>query len=209
MRSKEIILEDDCLPSQSFFWFCEELLDRYQKDTRIFMISGYNYKGTYGVTSYFFSNIGGIWGWATWSRAWSYYKSEFEDLENIYGDQFSKLKHLLGPVVYKRRESHWNSLQKGIDTWDYQWSFVRHFNHGLSCVPSSNLIKNIGFGADATHTKQRQDSPPFYEIELPLSTNYCLLTDSEYDDGIHGGSNKYTFLKKLTNYLNKRSGKTR
>ena len=30
-----IILEDDCLPSKSFFWFCQELLEKYRDDEAI------------------------------------------------------------------------------------------------------------------------------------------------------------------------------
>lgn len=72
---KAIILEDDCLPSQSFFRYCAELLDRYEHDDRVMMVSGNNH--LFGHTdvaeSYYFSRYPHCWGWATWRRAWMKY----------------------------------------------------------------------------------------------------------------------------------------
>src|SRR6478609_2139677 len=69
-----IILEDDCLPSQSFFWFCQELLERYRDDTRVMHIGGNNFLNGWrndSDYSYYFSRSGYVWGWATWRRAWN------------------------------------------------------------------------------------------------------------------------------------------
>jgi len=75
-----IILEDDTLPSQSFFWFCQELLERYKDDTRIMVISGDNFQNgiTRGTCSYYFSRYNHIWGWASWRRAWKYYSVDMK-----------------------------------------------------------------------------------------------------------------------------------
>ena len=66
-----IILEDDCLPHQSFFKYCEELLEKYKNNDRIGIISGNNFqkKRKIGSFSYYFSDIVNIWGWATWARS--------------------------------------------------------------------------------------------------------------------------------------------
>lgn len=196
-----IILEDDCLPSQSFFWFCEELLNRYRIDNRIFMISGYNYKGKFGDNDYFYSNIGGIWGWATWRRAWEKYTVDFKQLEIMHGKDFYKLKFLLGSRIYQSRKSHWYSLDRGLDSWGYQWSFVRHFNNGLSCVSGVNLIKNIGIGDGATHTKKSlffSFMPSSYEINLPTKPNNTMLPDRNYDKGIHPRKNFFFKLLRFS-----------
>lgn len=65
-----IILEDDCLPSQSFFWFCEELLERYKDDERIGHIGGCNFQKRIkrGNVDYYFSIYNYIWGWASWTN---------------------------------------------------------------------------------------------------------------------------------------------
>lgn len=71
-----IILEDDCIPSRSFFWFCQELLEKYKYDTRVMHISGNNYLDGWrrdSDYSYYFSDKVNSWGWATWRRAWQLY----------------------------------------------------------------------------------------------------------------------------------------
>ena len=76
-----IILEDDCLPNQSFFPYCEELLNRYQDNEKVFMISGNNFllEPQAESTSYYFSRLTHVWGWASWRRAWSGYDISLKD----------------------------------------------------------------------------------------------------------------------------------
>lgn len=150
-----IILEDDCLPSQSFFWFCEELLVKYKDDTRVGQISGFNPLNNFNNsdTSYLFSKFGPIWGWASWRRAWSNYDVHIKCWPEI------KDGEIMSFITDSRKEAIWREslfddiYTKKIDTWDYQWAFSKLINSELSIVPNKNLIQNIGFGDDATHTK--------------------------------------------------------
>lgn len=149
-----IILEDDCLPSDSFFSYCEELLEKYRYDSRIMHISGENpLDMAFNDKSYYFSKISHIWGWATWRRAWQKYDPEFENFDifiqnNLIKDVFSE-KHV---------QDYWNKIftrvkEGKINTWDYQWTYALFVNNGLSINPNKNLISNIGFGVEgATHT---------------------------------------------------------
>ena len=75
-----IILEDDCLPSPSFFRFCQVLLERYRNDKRVMQISGndflfnnYHFRGHNVGGSYYFTRYAFNWGWATWQRAWKHF----------------------------------------------------------------------------------------------------------------------------------------
>jgi hypothetical protein len=141
-----IILEDDCVPDQSFFPFCQELLKRYRDDERVMMITGTNYLFlNYEMNeSYFFSKYYIIWGWATWKRAWEMYDITMRDwpqyqessqLEWIYSD-----KNLINwyNVMFQM------AYQNKIDTWDIQWWYSCIFQNGLCIVPKYNLISNIG-----------------------------------------------------------------
>ena len=147
-----IILEDDCLPSQSFFWFCEELLERYKEDMRVGQISGDNFqKGVKrGESDYYFSIYNHIWGWATWRDRWKEYDvslAGMEDVEflwQVFND--TDEKKYWEKIFYKMKNNQ-------IDTWDYQWSFALWNVKMLTITPNINLVKNIGFGVDATHTK--------------------------------------------------------
>jgi hypothetical protein len=141
-----IILEDDCVPDQSFFPFCQELLERYRDDKRIMMISGMNYifNKMEMKESYFFSRYYPIWGWATWKRAWSYYDLNMADWPEYNPQIF--LNHLYchtkiaGFLHHMFKEAYFNK----IDTWDIQWAFACLINNGLAICPKFNLISNIG-----------------------------------------------------------------
>jgi len=150
-----IILEDDCLPDASFFPFCEELLERYRGDDRIAYISGCNLVAKYLNTnySYFFSQLGGIWGWATWRSKWQRYDRHLRDWPKLRED------HILSEAFDQPKAvAYWTRIfdamheNRGPDTWDYQWFYSCLINNSLIIVPKVNLISNVGFGEGATHT---------------------------------------------------------
>jgi len=184
-----IILEDDCVPSKSFFWFCQELLEKYKNDTRVMHISGNNYlKGWRRDSdySYYFSNKVNSWGWATWRRAWQLYDfnlSNYPELKNkgylngIFLNKFEE-KYRLSKI-----EETITNLKKG-DVWDYQWEFTVYSNSGLCIVPEVNLVSNIGFGEDATHTFnqfEEKAKTPENEISFPLRHPRFVIRDQESD----------------------------
>ena len=149
-----IILEDDTLPDLSFFYFCEEILEKYGLEESVGMISGNNHtriRPTDGE-SYFFSSFGGIWGWATWRRAWRNYDREMEWASSSRkSDVFARLS-----VNFKARK-YWKWAYHQVknqifDTWDFQWTFTIADRRQIVVVPAENLVVNIGFGGGATHT---------------------------------------------------------
>lgn len=158
-----IILEDDCLPAKSFFLFCDEMLDRYKDDTRVWQISGSTFFPQ-GISStnadYFFSRYGPIWGWASWRRAWKHYDADLTQwramsepyiMNNVYPNKYERIAKLnLG-----------SKLNEGqIDTWDFQWGFIKNYNNALSIIPKFNQILNIGFNTEATHTTKIDNNAP-------------------------------------------------
>jgi len=180
-----IILEDDCLPSKSFFAFCKELLIKYKDDDRVWNIDGTtSQKGVEG-TSYQFSKYCLIWGWATWRRAWSKYDKEIKSFPEF------KARGIINTVWQKPRvrkvwlnnmESVYNGL---VDTWDYQWAYTVWVNNGLSIRPNVNLIKNIGFDQNATHMYTANDllkSLKNHEITFPLQHPAFFVPSIEMDD---------------------------
>lgn len=149
-----IILEDDVLPNRSFFHFCETMLDRYRHDAGVMHIGGFNILGKWKAArqSYHFNYFGTIWGWATWRRCWSFYDVDIKQWADPEIQNMVLMKYF--PIsVRKERKDLYDSLLAGkIDTWDYQWALTRYINGGLSIIPSVNLVVNIGFDRDATHT---------------------------------------------------------
>ena len=153
-ESEGIILEDDCLPSPEFFPFCDILLEKYRNDSRVRHIGGSNLQHgrKRGDASYYFSRMTHVWGWASWRRAWTDYDKELirysaEELSAAFHELFEDARIAAAWAAVARR------LKAGqIDTWDYQLLFTNMLQDGLSIIPNVNLVTNIGFRPDGTHT---------------------------------------------------------
>ena len=148
-----IILEDDCVPSQSFFVFCQELLNYYRDTSQVMHIAGHSHIEPKHIKreSYYFSPIQFCWGWATWKRAWKFFDVEmknYSQLEEGIRNTFSE----------KYRQDYWLDILKKVESgkinsWAYIWTFTIFAQNGLCVTPVKNLITNIGFEKSATHTK--------------------------------------------------------
>jgi hypothetical protein len=149
-----IILEDDCLADDSFFEFCNSLLAKYSTEREIMMVTGCSFQPrSLDSYSYYFSSYIHVWGWATWKRAWDLYDFNLKGFTHIEGDRTLKTRFPL-----KRERKTWlrnvaQAIDGTINTWDYQWMYTIWKNGGLSIVSWKNLVSNIGYGTDATHTK--------------------------------------------------------
>jgi hypothetical protein len=149
-----IILEDDCIPHPDFFRFSSVLLDRYREESHVMMISGDNFQGgrCYGDGSYYFSRYPSIWGWATWRRAWKRYDRTLAGLPAF------ERRHAIESIIPSASEQrYWlrffRSLRSGRRTaWDAKWVFSVWDADGVCVTPNVNLVQNIGFGENATHT---------------------------------------------------------
>lgn len=186
-----IILEDDCLPDLTFFPFCHELLEKYRGDQRVAAISGTNLVAKYMKTeaSYFFSQLGGIWGWATWRTQWQQYDRGMQNWPEL-----KRVGILSEAFDQPRAANYWTRIfddmyeNGGRNTWDYQWLYTRLINHALTIIPCVNLVENIGFSQGATHTGSTDSrlTPAISAVGFPLvhpsSFIPLLSTDRHYQD---------------------------
>ncbi len=206
-----IILEDDCLPDPSFFRYCEEMLTRYRDNERVGMVSGGNlqFGRQRGSGSYYFSKYTHIWGWATWRRAWKHYDRDLT-LWPIFRDQglLAQIFETPGEQEYWRNSFQW--VHEGsLDTWDVSWTFTA-ITHGLlQVVPNVNLISNIGFGANATHTHVVgiHANMPTQPIQFPLVHPKFVLADIEADRYIAQDQLAPSFMKRKWRRLQRTFGK--
>ncbi len=199
-----IILEDDCLPDQSFFWFCQELLDKYKNNDRIWHISGNNWQKHHIDDSYYFSQIPHIWGWATWRRAWQYYDIAIKDFPRF--TQEHKIKQLFPSKIF---QLFWQDVFRknylGQDNgWDFQWAFAMFDRGGLAIHPQVNLISNIGFSREASHSFDPASSfagRPIKTLSFPLKHPTKIIIDERADNLVmkkNLGATWYNFgLKQL------------
>jgi hypothetical protein len=149
-----IILEDDCVPSLSFFSFCQKLLEHYRDDERVFLISGDNFQFGQKRTnnSYYFSRYAHCWGWATWKRAWKHFDATMSSWP-----EFRAAGHISSVCEDPVEQNYWSNIfeqcyQHKINSWAYIWVYTCWSQSGLTILPEVNLVSNIGFGGNATHT---------------------------------------------------------
>ena len=198
-----IILEDDCLPTQSFFLFCQDLLDKYRYEDKIGAICGFysNEMDYQPKQSYFMSRYLRVWGWAGWRRTFEDYESNLKFLiekNNTWEkDIFSNNDFLL--------KKYWQEMFKEvacerINTWDVQLQYLLWKKKQYVLVPTKNLIKNIGW-SNGAHSQNKDHNHDIHtsEIGFPLDHLEILIRDTLADKFIEKKSyriTKFAFLKK-------------
>jgi len=222
---KLIILEDDCVPCQSFFRYAEECLEKYKDDERICYISGLNHFEEWETkgNDYFFTKTGAIWGWATWKRAWDkydYYVSAIEDSKAL---ELAKSR-ITNKYIRKTRAKSWQkayeSAKNGekLSYWDNQWGFVKYYYDMLVIVPRVNQIYNIGDGVGSTHAQNSGAGKfikyknffyiPTTEIAEPIKHPETVSCDEKYDALVYkiaaGNPIRRFFVRLIKKILKKR-----
>jgi hypothetical protein len=197
-----IILEDDCLPSDSFFDYCQIALAKYRNNYLVMHINGYC--PLQQSSNPRFTNYISIWGWATWRRAWKLY-----DVDAAYHESFKKQKLLLKifPKSYFLITDFINHVIAGKNnTWDLQWALAIHVFFGAALMPPVNFIENIGFD-NATHSSIKDEKKlRGKSFNINPDTIYFpdeIFIDSRFDDEINYFFNgRYSILKRFKSYLN-------
>ena len=208
-EEKGIILEDDTLPNESFFKYCEDLLEKYKDDMRVWHIAGNNFHFGWkrdNDYSYYFGGIyGSIWGWATWRNRWKHYDVNMKN----YNEAFSKsyLENCYdGSNAVKEKLKDFELIKNGFDTWDIQWTYARWINNGLTIVPNLNLVSNIGFGEESTHTNFKLDirgDMKNFKIELPLRHPSLIIRDQISENKFYKNFIKISLFSKIIQKIKK------
>ena len=191
---KCIILEDDIVPSQSFFPFCKELLDKYEFDRRVSRICGMNILGEYNKTQsdYFFARTGNSWGWATWKREADLWETNYDFIDdeyakncmiNYFGDNKAQ-KEWVKTVEMRKKQ--------GVPYWEHIVNATTLLNSGLIIYPSKNMISNVGIDANSTHAQKDFNKLPkyvqrlfymkTYEYDFPLKDPKYMVCDYKFLD---------------------------
>lgn len=204
-EERGIILEDDIVPNADFFYFCELLLDKYQNDQQIMMISGYNsvavYNTMHSTSDYYFSRWPAIWGWATWRNRWHKFNKNYpkskEILSNWFKDPYYRKSHAFQEFQGHSYEIFAKDQKKS--PWDFQWNYTIEMYHGLGIVPCVNLITNIGqFGY---HANDINKSSPF----LYTPTKHLDISQIKHPNTIHDDVENDTLRFKHYMSANKRT----
>ncbi len=195
-ETEGIVLEDDDVPSLSFFPFCKELLEKYKDDERVNMICGMNNTGVceYTPYDYLFTTSGSICGWASWKRVVDTWDGEYRILKDPFN--LVQLKYYMD--TFSDGTKHIGNLKRHHRTGKAHYESVlgtsMHLNHRLNIVPSRNMISNIGITANATHSVsdirmlpkgiQKIFHMQTYEVEFPLKHPPYVIEDMEFKSRI-------------------------
>lgn len=178
-----IVLEDDCVLHPDFFELAEVVLDRYRDVPEVMYLTALNMapQERFGDgASWCFASAGHIWGWATWRRAWQGYDSRLGDWPEHaagFADDPSPLRRAIGA---KAASAHGGEKH----TWARAWHYHVAKQRGLVAVPATNLVRNVGFGPDATHTVSSRHHLGGLAVEglpRPLVAPGRLEPDPRYD----------------------------
>jgi hypothetical protein len=178
-----IILEDDIVPNQGFFEYCQSALEQYRNDPRVGMVTGHSIDGAHKSSihqySTKFSIYGLIWGWATWRHVWNEYDVELVEWAPEKIDFLLRQKSSNSLYVDMWRKI-FSDVQCGkINSWDYQLNYIL-LKKNLFCVmPPHNLIDNIGFNQDATHTIG--DPPDWLIDSSPIVPEHVIFSKPKVD----------------------------
>lgn len=182
-EKKGIILEDDCVVDENFYYFASCMLDKYAENENVMSVSALSYE-EYSLTSdgdYHFSCYPLTWGWATWKRSWDHFQCKVS--QEKY-DRVIKSWLISNGFQYEEIK-YWNKFFLRLEAnevayWDAKWIYSVWLRNAYSITPNQNLVKNIGYGSDATHTKSPLDIPNLRlnTIKIPLShpsSNYVAV----------------------------------
>lgn len=198
-REKQaIFLEDDNLPSLSFFPYCQELLEKYEGDTRVLWICGTNYMQQYTPldgSDYVYTQLMLPCGWASWADKFNRF---YDGKMDLYRESSIRkgIKNLYrNKTLYKHDYPTWDKVLRDVDSgrqpisWDYQMAFSLRVNNLYGVAPRVNLIKNIGADSDSIHggvsmnniMTARFCEVPTFELNFPLKHPKVLMIDQVFE----------------------------
>jgi hypothetical protein len=185
LLGEAIVIEDDIVPHPDFFPFCARMLEQFRHDPRIHAINGFNPLGRYAPAqgSFVPTVFNCVWGWASWQRAWEDYNYSLEEWKNPSVRETVRA-HANSDLIYQHFATHFDEMvTRGMDTWDFQWSFLLLKKQRVVLASSVNLIENDGFSSDATHTTTAQ--PFFTELHTFPTVSSRRERDTSQPDQLH------------------------
>lgn len=183
-----IILEDDCVISSSFYEFAGEALSHFGELGDVMSISAANFQTQpWGTGDYYFSRYPLCWGWATWRRAWSQFDPTLSELDILLD---GGLGHFASSSAEQR---FWKRFFIGLRNgrysfWDAKWVYSVWRANGLVIAPNQNLVSNVGFGEDATHTKTNSAG-----MAATIGSFSAPLRHPSVDIGVVSAADRYWF----------------
>lgn len=204
---KAIILEDDCYPSDNFFNFCESMLNFYQNNKKVLVITGNNFqKKPVDNNSYYFSKYCHIWGWATWRSTWNLFNDEEKNIQKfLKSKKFKKINKIADEQNYWKRMYH--QIKQGkLKSWAFYFLLSIWKNNGITVTPNLNLIRNLGFATNLStnqHDLDIQTTLSKNRLEIPLKHPKLIKLNERADNQVFYSVYKKNITVRLSNKIKK------
>lgn len=147
-----IVVEDDLITSPDFLTYMNNALDFYEKNDKIWSISGYTFplKSFDGYShDVYMSPRGCSWGWATWKDRFDRVDWEVSDFDEFIKSS-DRIKHFNegGPDMTDmlRRQ-----VDKKINSWAIRWCYQESKENMYTVYPVRSRIRNIGCDNSGTN----------------------------------------------------------
>lgn len=196
-----IVLEDDCVPTPAFFSFCDQMIEKYRDEKRVWCISGDNYMNYQpNDEDYFFSQYHFMYGWASWSDRWKQIQ-----WGNLPIDEMIK-ENVSFEIYSSKKEARFRNKEimrvKGFvnsrNCWDYAFGITIDYNKGVTVQPKYHLVTCVGlFGTHSKVSKKtmfhiKADSPS--DVYVINKHPKDIEADKEYDHSLFVRLERYMRL---------------
>ena len=215
-HDRMIFLEEDILATRSFFYFCDELLEKYKKDNSVYLIGGMNFLEKYPDfsdqdPSYFFTERVSTWGMALWKRTYELIQYDLSFVDNPYNNAA-----LRSNFIHKNKIKYYQHLmlkKNNPEIIPFDGEFIlRGLNQNIlynsvAITPARNLVQNIGDTSGAENGDELKMYPKSmrkialmrkFEIEFPLRHPEFKIIDYNYGKLLSKSAPKfyiYPFIK--------------
>ena len=183
-----ITLEDDVVPTPAFFSFCDQMIDYYRYNDRVWYVSGDNFWNLNpSGYDYIFSSYHWMYGWATWRDRWLAI-----DWDNLRIDEM--IKQGVPYHFYKTKSQararirQLKKIKEFVERtkcWDYIFGIVCDQHNSVGVFPKQHLINNIG----ETGEHHKKNGKTFVNVQCNyMGAHYIIdnrpsfvLPDYEFD----------------------------
>lgn len=199
-----IVMEEDLISSENFLNFVNDSLDKYEKDEKVFSVTGYTYHinipENYKYDNYFTPRCESL-GWGTWKDRWMKADWELKEFKDFIKDKnaiknFNKVGcDLIGMLIKQQ-------LGK-LDSWAVRWCFTHFKNNAVCSYPTSSKIIHIGEGGFATHVK-RQNKLLDTKLDFENKKDFVLAKEVFFEKEIAKQYQKFfkqNLIKKIKTKL--------
>ena len=192
-----ITLEDDVVPTAAFFSFCDQMIERYKDEPKVWCISGDNYMGYQpDYADYFFSHYHFMYGWATWANRWKQIPWGQIPVRELMSSDLESFYQSKREAAYRRKELKRSEefIQKK-NCWDFALGAVIDMHNGVTVQPREHLVTCVGLVG--THSKIAKktmfhiSANPQYDKYVINKHPVAIEADYKYDHSLSARHEKY------------------